>query len=711
VAAAWIGGTSALAATYYVSPGAGQDSYNGLAPAYNGSSGPFQTFQRAINLSGAGDTIFLRSGTYAESVYIGCGTSNAPLVVAAFPGEAPVFTHASGANTLFIQSQGIVLRGITFTTRGVALSNCRNALVEACRFEGITGEVPLYLGSCQNVTVRSNRFVANRHSSVILVQQGQGNIHVLNNELVDNAPHTSGALRVIDIGESSVSLLVAGNLVHNTQDKNAYPIIPIGSPAVAIWAYRSQGVVISNNTVRNFRFRGTVDDRVFDPGYLKTPAQGGEDGDGINVLGSYPVVYESVRVIGNTITNVSGRGIICSYVKNSTLAGNAVLASGRHGIFITGIYGDPTQVTGNVVEDNVVGHTGWLHGGCSGLAVILGGRGNIFRRNFSYQNKQGTPGQVGADWFFDGHGLIADIESHGTIFHNNIAVGNHGVGIALNTAHDCLILNNTSVGNGYSPHMAALGGMSMLRANRATIVNNILYNNRDSSIVEIETARNHVIHHNLSGSGPLTMAAAVNSVIIWNNTRYTLSAWQSLMSGTGNGAGSLEGAPVFAGNTAVMNPVNFRLSGGPGPGAGAALAPFSAQAGFNTASDYGGGSRLASAPTLGAWEASAEAQSQYAFPGGVLTGGGWLWTSWMGFLNIAGFPWVWQDGLGFLYCTGDSAGGLWLYSLDMSNWLWTTASAYPSLYSAVDQSWLWYQAGTKNPKYFYHFNRGVWVSR
>ncbi|MEM7131410.1 MAG: LamG-like jellyroll fold domain-containing protein [Chloroflexota bacterium] len=70
--------------TYYVAP-------NGN----NGHSGsetePLKTIQKAVNLANAGDTIYVRSGTYHEQVRITkSGASGRPIRLLAYPGEQPV---------------------------------------------------------------------------------------------------------------------------------------------------------------------------------------------------------------------------------------------------------------------------------------------------------------------------------------------------------------------------------------------------------------------------------------------------------------------------------------------------------------------------------------------------------------------------------------------------------------------------------------------
>src|SRR5712691_6477130 len=71
--------------TYYVSP-SGSASNPGTLAA------PFRTIQHGVNaLSGPGDTLYIRAGTYSEGIVIPAtlaGTPSAPITIAGYPGDA-----------------------------------------------------------------------------------------------------------------------------------------------------------------------------------------------------------------------------------------------------------------------------------------------------------------------------------------------------------------------------------------------------------------------------------------------------------------------------------------------------------------------------------------------------------------------------------------------------------------------------------------------
>ena len=76
--------TAVTAATYYVAPN-GDDSNPGTIDR------PWRTIRKAANTLVAGDTVYLRAGTYSEQVnFTRSGSSNSPITFEAYPGETPI---------------------------------------------------------------------------------------------------------------------------------------------------------------------------------------------------------------------------------------------------------------------------------------------------------------------------------------------------------------------------------------------------------------------------------------------------------------------------------------------------------------------------------------------------------------------------------------------------------------------------------------------
>ena len=83
-------GGSAQASDYYVST-SGSDSNSGLS-----ISNPFKTIQKAADIVLAGDTVYVRGGTYKEQITIkNSGKEGSPITFMAYPGEHPIIDGGS----------------------------------------------------------------------------------------------------------------------------------------------------------------------------------------------------------------------------------------------------------------------------------------------------------------------------------------------------------------------------------------------------------------------------------------------------------------------------------------------------------------------------------------------------------------------------------------------------------------------------------------
>ncbi len=94
--------STANAAIYYVSP-TGSNANPGTQAA------PFLTIQKGHDVAVAGDTIYVRGGTYNVSTEITLtrdGVSGKPISLLAYPGERPVIDGINGTT-----GDGDILRG------------------------------------------------------------------------------------------------------------------------------------------------------------------------------------------------------------------------------------------------------------------------------------------------------------------------------------------------------------------------------------------------------------------------------------------------------------------------------------------------------------------------------------------------------------------------------------------------------------------------
>jgi hypothetical protein len=107
---------NALSATYYVSPSGSNGNTGTLAS-------PWRSINTAVaNLKG-GDTLYVRGGTYAETVNVNVsGTASSPITITAYPGELPVI---DGGTTLPAGDWGVLMpvRGSYNNISGLEIKN------------------------------------------------------------------------------------------------------------------------------------------------------------------------------------------------------------------------------------------------------------------------------------------------------------------------------------------------------------------------------------------------------------------------------------------------------------------------------------------------------------------------------------------------------------------------------------------------------------
>jgi len=620
------------AVTYYVSEADGDDGFNGLAPAPSGGGGPFQTIGRAVSLAGPGDEVRIRGGRYNESISVSnSGSAGSPILVAAHGNEEVVVTPDGFSAFYFDDRSWVTLRGIDFEeasgVSAVTVFGGTGIRLEQCAFRDTSGATALYVENSQSITVEDSVFADNgdtgayfrnstgtfrrnvleRHrGSHAMVVEGEGTagFQIVENTFTDNFPLPIRGCSVLFVLNGGDGIVIEGNTVANSEVPAPTGAVPPGDFIAAIAAANTDGLTVRGNAVRDFQYPGTIDFRSANPAYFLPPEAGGLVGYGIQINGSGWDTVRNVLVEDNFVNSVAGNGINLAQADDSRIAGNEVANCGAYGIFLGGIAGDHSLVAGNVIEDNRTYGNGWLHGGTSGISVWQAGRGNIVRRNISYANRQGTAGRTGFDWFSDGHGIISDIDSDGTVIVNNVCYGNEGAGIAITESDDCVIVHNTLVGNGDCPHWDDHPGLVIgsndadYSARNALVANNLMSDNRahQFAVFAFESF-DHTVHHNLYAPGPLTNGATAASPIRWRSPK-SFGAWQSLWAGQFNATGDIDLSPWFRGGPLENLSSWVPGDGSPGRNAGAAAASLADRTLGLIDTDANGAPRNPAAPTI-----------------------------------------------------------------------------------------------------------------
>jgi hypothetical protein len=322
------------AATYYVAEN-GSDAGPGTLAA------PWRTIQKAADTVVAGDTVLIRSGTYAERVVMGAsGAAGAEITFAAYPGEVPVIDGATvpiaddWAGLLEIVNVGYVrVRGLRIRNAGPHLDNA-GILVDT-----------------------SHHVVLERNSTYNTVSSGIGvwnseNVTVDGNEVA--LACNDGQQESITIGNTS-AFEVRGNVVRDGGPGTR------GGEGIDVKDGSRAGRVFANHVLRMKRLGIYVD--AWDEHTYDVEVYGNlvhDVSDGI-VLGSEAGgLLENVRVHDNLVYGTAYRGLLVHAaglpgahpMKDLWLLNNTLRENGTSG-WGGGIALDNPEATGVVVRNNV----------------------------------------------------------------------------------------------------------------------------------------------------------------------------------------------------------------------------------------------------------------------------------------------------------------------------------------------------------------------
>ena len=99
--------------------------------------------------------------------------------------------------------------------------------------------------------------------------------------------------------------------------------------------------------------------------------------------------------------------------------------------------------------------------------------------------------------------------------------------------------------------------------------------------------------------------------------------------------------------------------------------------------------------------------SSSLWPDSIDLGQGWRWSAWWGTFNNGFFPWILHQQHGWLYISGTDPASFWVFDSALA-WWWSAASLYPSLFRAHDETWLFFDAASSEPRLFFNFATGTW---
>lgn len=269
------------AGSYYVATN-GNDSNPGSIDK------PLRSIQKAVNMARPGDVIYVRGGTYSESIVIrNSGTVDKPIVLAAYPGEKPVidgqYNLPAVPNSGWARCNDTVSPPTCFHHNPLVYVRADNFIVDGFEITRSLGRgFTVYQTAsdpAQNVVIRNNNIHDNRSAGIIMVNANNvlfesnqvshsgnfathdrsasemnwpiavnaldsSNITYRNNKIFEN--WTEG----ISTGRNSKNIIIENNEIYDNR-------------ALQVYIHRSQNVSVNGNKVyctnnQNFYRGGTV---------------------------------------------------------------------------------------------------------------------------------------------------------------------------------------------------------------------------------------------------------------------------------------------------------------------------------------------------------------------------------------------------------------------------------------------------------------------
>lgn len=338
---------------------------------------PYKTVAKALTVyvSGAGGTIYLRSGTYTEMVFINkSGNLTTPLTVKPYNNETVIFDGASVDFSVFCGGmihvwnqtpstlvEYVVLSGIKVQNAldlpndpsGIYVRHASNIIVENNVINHVTSSGILVMGQytgepTSDITVRNNKIInandGGNNENISLA--GVDRFWVHGNELYEQGTinHTGGG-EGIDAKQGSRNGYIYDNYIHDHFKVAIY---------IDAWNKHTYNIEIYNNVIADIadshgiavasENTGEVDNIIIHNNVIYNVAQtnmGGIQIETVNNLGTVNLrPIHNISILNNTISNVHN-GIMISEkhttrknFENIFIANNLIDKIGTNGYFL-----------------------------------------------------------------------------------------------------------------------------------------------------------------------------------------------------------------------------------------------------------------------------------------------------------------------------------------------------------------------------------------
>jgi hypothetical protein len=226
---------AATAATYYVAT-------NGNNANPGTKVQPLQTIRKGLSVLRAGDTLYLRGGTYGESIddsvqTIARGTSwSNPITIAGYSGETVILQPSSGDNVISLYAS--VVQYVMFDRLILDATNTTGGVFVGCNGVGCRGS--------DHIIIQNGEVKNARQSGILTYSPGSAEIKFINL----NVHHNGGSRLDHGFYIATPNTLIDGCDIH---DNSGYGIHLYNG-----YGDRTDNFIARNNKVHNNRGDGGV---------------------------------------------------------------------------------------------------------------------------------------------------------------------------------------------------------------------------------------------------------------------------------------------------------------------------------------------------------------------------------------------------------------------------------------------------------------------
>jgi hypothetical protein len=344
---------------YYVSP-SGKDTNPGTIDR------PFKTIQTGVDRLTAGDTLYVRGGTYSELIGItASGSALADIVISSYPGEN-VIINSSGIDPQLSQYALVTIMGSHTTFENIELTNPNGRGVLVKNTNNILRKLNIHHLLWQAVMVWGDNTLVEQNK---IWQAGKANDCYTGDSTVNHSCMAGGWPGTLEIGTSSSSNLGFNSIIRNNEVYQNYGegilceyaenTLIEGNRVWDNWAAQIYADQCSHTTIKDNIIYYTNNMEFWR--YPKYP------GDGIllsneGISANQPIGHDR-SIFNNIIINASkgidfwtgfasSSALINDTIANNTIVSNSVYSKGIAIGLPKGVTHQNTVITNNLVLIN-----------------------------------------------------------------------------------------------------------------------------------------------------------------------------------------------------------------------------------------------------------------------------------------------------------------------------------------------------------------------